>query len=94
MVNQKKREESGGPQTTPRAVRQQYTLLPEDVDSIETIRKRFQDLESRECGLYVEVTKSRVIRAGLRALSEMSDSKLQKMMNMTEKLPEGRRKQN
>lgn len=76
----------------PKAHRQQFTLLPEDVELIEDLRKRYQDRESQQISAYVEVPKSRIVRAGLRALKEMSDAKLQKTINSVEKPPEGRPK--
>ena len=74
----------------PTAKRCQFTLPPEDIDLIEELRSRYQTEEKKTNEGYVDVAKSEIIRAGLKALSKMADSKLKKVVNEVEKLKQGR----
>lgn len=80
---------------TPRqgkAKRCQFTLSPEDVVLIDELRIRYQKILVPGTDEYVEVAKSEIVRAGLRALGEMSDKKLRRAVQEIEKLQEGRPK--
>lgn len=93
MAAKKNKSVTANSSSPPKAKRCQFTLPPDDVGLIDKLRKRYQDLTLPESETYVEVAKSEVVRAGLQALNEMSDKKLQKAIASIEKLPEGRPKQ-
>jgi hypothetical protein len=66
-----------------RVIRDSFTLPSGDYDLIATIRQRC-------LGSAVNVTKSEVIRAGLHALTEMSEEDLVRLVNNLEKVKTGR----
>jgi hypothetical protein len=66
-----------------KVIRDSFTLPASDYDLINTLRQRCLDSA-------LNVTKSEVIRAGLHALTEMSDAQLSAIMASLEKVKTGR----
>ena len=75
--------ESEKPKNRKRVIRDSFTLPSHDYELITTIRERC--LDSR-----VTINKSEVIRAGLHALNEMSNSELLAVVDSLTKIKTGR----
>lgn len=82
------KEKNGKPKKdippTPKTVRDTYTMPQGDYDLIEALITRCMKQG-------VRMNKSEIVRAGLKVLNSMSDSKLQKAAENVEKIKPGRR---
>jgi hypothetical protein len=75
-----------------KAVQQQFTMLPSDVELINNLRGKYQREAGRRKAPYVEIAKSEVIRAGIHVLKKMSLGELYTAIENIEVLKEGRPK--
>ena len=82
-VSSSKAPEPEKPKNQKRVIRDSFTLPTDDYELITTIRERC--LDSR-----VTINKSEVIRAGLHALNEMSNSELLAVVDSLTKIKTGR----
>ena len=82
-VSSPKQPEPEKPKNQKRVIRDSFTLPSHDYEMITTIRERC--LDSR-----VTINKSEVIRAGLHALNEMSNSELLAVVDSLTKIKTGR----
>jgi hypothetical protein len=76
--------------TAEKAVPRLYTMLPTDAELIEELRFRYQKEALTKKSKPVDIAKSEIIRAGIHALSKMSNEQLYKAVEQVEELPEGR----
>jgi hypothetical protein len=77
-------------QSTRKAVPRLYTMLPTDAELIEKLRFRYQKEALARTSKPADVAKSEIIRAGIHALSKMSNEQLYKAVENVEELQEGR----
>lgn len=77
-----------------KAKRNQFTMLEEDDELIEFLQNRYLKIMIPKTTKNVVVTRSQVIRAGIRLLKTLKDDSLKKAIDCVEKLPEGRQKKN
>jgi hypothetical protein len=75
-----------------KAVQQQFTMLPSDVELINKLRGKYQREADRRKAPYVEIAKSEVIRAGIHTLKKMNREELYTAIENIEVLKEGRPK--
>jgi hypothetical protein len=67
-----------------------YTMPPTDAKLIEELRFRYQKEALAKKSEPVDIAKSEIIRAGIHALSKMSNDQLYKAVEQVEELREGR----
>ena len=79
------------PQFT-KAVQQQFTMLPSDVELIDQLRKKYRREADKIKATYVEIAKSEVVRAGIHVLKKMNREELYAAIENIEVLKEGRPK--
>lgn len=90
--NQNKLKQSNG-EKRQKAKRSQFTLPEEDDELIENIQNRYLKIALPKTAKNVVVTRSQVIRAGIKLLNTLkNDDKFKKAIDCAEKLPEGRQK--
>lgn len=75
-----------------KAKRNQFTMPEEDDELIDFLQNRYQRLMVPHTTKKVEITKSQIVRAGIRLLKTLKDNRFQKAVEGVEKLPEGRQK--
>ena len=75
-----------------KAKRNQFTMLEEDDELIEFLQNRYLKIMIPKTTKNVVVTRSQIIRAGIRLLKTLKDDGLKKAIECIEKLPEGRQK--
>ena len=73
-----------------KAVPRLYTMLPTDAELVEELRFRYQKEALAKKSKPVDIAKSEIIRAGIHALSKMSNDQLYKAVEQVEELQEGR----
>lgn len=73
-----------------KAVSRLYTMLLTEADMVEDLRFRYQKEALTKKSKAVDITKSKIIRAGIRALSKMSKDQLYNAVEQVEELQEGR----
>lgn len=73
-----------------KAVPRLYTMPPTDAALVEELRFRYQREALAKKSAPVDIAKSEIIRAGIHALSKMSDEQLYKAVEQVEELQEGR----
>jgi hypothetical protein len=76
--------------TAGKAVPRLYTMLPADAAMIEELRFRYQKEALAKKSKPVDIAKSEIIRAGIHALSRMTNNQLYKAVEQVEELQEGR----
>lgn len=77
---------SAGREEQLKVVRDSFTMPQEDYELITLLKKR-----SLNSG--IEITKSEILRAGLKALKEMQEEEFLSKLSLVEKIKTGRRKQ-
>lgn len=91
MANKKNKPvEKVTAQATVKAVPRLYTMLPTEAEMVEDLRFRYQKESLAKKSKPVDIAKSEIIRAGIHALSKMSDEQLYKAVEQVEELQEGR----
>jgi hypothetical protein len=76
-----------------KAKRNQFTMLEADDELIEHIQNRYLKIALPQTTKNVVLTRSQVIRAGIKLLNTLkNDDKFKKAIDCAEKLPEGRQK--
>jgi hypothetical protein len=91
VANKKKKPvEKVVAQAAMKAVPRLYTMLPREAEMIEDLRFRYQKEALAKKSKPVDIAKSEIIRAGIHALSRMSNDQLYKAVEQVEELKEGR----
>lgn len=68
-----------------------YSLTPADVSLIEQLRRRYQTFALKEnSDGPADISKSEIVRAGIYALTHLSDSQIYKVVESLQKLKKGR----
>lgn len=74
-----------------KAAKPHYSIPPEDIDLIENLRSRYQTLAlKKKSNVPADIAKSEIVRAGVHALNNLSDSQFYKVIESLQRLNKGR----
>ena len=74
-----------------KAAKPHYSIPPEDIDLIETLRSRYQTLAlEKKSNIPADIAKSEIVRAGVHALNNLTDAQFYKVIESLQRLSRGR----
>lgn len=94
MNRKQSKESSDRDRPRRKAKPRQFTLLPEDIEQIESLRSRYQKLALAKSDKPADIVKSEIVRAGIYALRQLNDNQFFKTVEKLEVLKEGRQAKN
>ena len=91
MTEKSKKKVSKIDKGAKRVAKPHYSIPPEDIDLIETLRSRYQSLAlKKKSNVPADIAKSEIVRAGVHALKNLSDSQFYKAIESLQRLSKGR----